>query len=142
MALKLLAPSLKFLHRTTTVYTTAILLSAPVLALDSSIMDAWRQRLLLDIESWAESDSDDDIEQFFADLVEPQPTKRGGSVLGRGANLDRDRVSGHERIMKGYFFPRPVFTNTMFSRRFRMRFAYGLLASGQYLFCLIKAHPI
>lgn len=99
-------------------------------------MDIWRQQLLSNIESWTESDSDDDIEQLFAELVDPQPATRGGSVIGRSANLDRQRISGHERIMKDYFIPQPVFTENMFRRRFRMRFIIACCFWGNILILL------
>ena len=71
------------------------------------MVDNWRERLLLDIEAWDQSDSDEEIERAFLELVTPPAKTRGGSVVGRSANLERDRLSGHERIMSDYFVPRP-----------------------------------
>ena len=44
----------------------------------------------------------------------------GGSRPGRAPNVDRGIQQGHERIIKDYFAPEPVYGEKVFRRRFRM----------------------
>ena len=97
-------------------------------------IESWRARLL-DESSSDSSDDDDDliIEEFFPELLAQQNivTKRGGSLPGRRANLPRDRMLGHTRLMNDYFCDDAVYNERLFRRRFRMRFNYSTL----YSFC-------
>jgi hypothetical protein len=85
-------------------------------------LQRWRQQLLEDTDDSGDSDCDNGrIQEMFHDLIRPVPTVRGGSVPGKRPNLPRDRLAGHERIMRDYFDPHPIFDESMFRRRFRMR---------------------
>ncbi|KAK1684571.1 hypothetical protein QYE76_045419 [Lolium multiflorum] len=76
------------------------------------------------IDTSSEEESDDD---FFTDaallihehIVSQIPVYRG-SLPGRAAALDRKRERGHDQLYNDYFQPKPLFTPTMFRRRFRM----------------------
>ena len=46
--------------------------------------------------------------------------KRGGSVFGR-RELWRERIEGHERLMRMYFNDNAIFPEEYFRRHFRMR---------------------
>jgi hypothetical protein len=45
--------------------------------------------------------------------------KFGGSVFGR-QKLWRERIEGHEKLMRSYFNENPIFPASYFRRRFRM----------------------
>ena len=49
-----------------------------------------------------------------------EPVRRGGSVLGRKANEDRDHLTIHARLWRDYFFENPRCDESTFRRRFRM----------------------
>jgi hypothetical protein len=53
-------------------------------------------------------------------LLEERP-QHGGSRPGRAPNVDRGIQQGHERIIRDYFAPEPVYGEKVFRRRFRMR---------------------
>ena len=46
--------------------------------------------------------------------------KHGGSVVGR-IKLWRERIDAHERLMRNYFVEHPIYPESYFWRRFRMR---------------------
>ena len=87
------------------------------------------------INSMSSSESSDSEEDIFIQIVlkklnEVQKGKNrkkqrhGGSKPGKNPNIDRDRVAGHERIMRDYFGwngADPVYSERLFRRRYRMR---------------------
>ncbi len=91
----------------------------------TSPLNAWRSHCGFDgINTWADDDDDDDdmMLQFMKNARQPQePLKRGGSVPGRKANINRDRLRGNQRLYKDYFAESPVYDHKLFRRRFRMR---------------------
>lgn len=57
---------------------------------------------------------------FDMETVATTTTRHGGSRPGKSANIERDRVGGHIRLMVDYFDPNPRFGAKTFRRRFRM----------------------
>lgn len=64
------------------------------------------------------------LQEFLLLLISSQRSlvkrKRGGSVPGRAANLNRDFAAGHARLWNDYFSAAPVYPEGIFRRRFRM----------------------
>uniref|UniRef100_M4BDZ4 Uncharacterized protein n=1 Tax=Hyaloperonospora arabidopsidis (strain Emoy2) TaxID=559515 RepID=M4BDZ4_HYAAE len=55
---------------------------------------------------------------FFVQAAERSADARlGGSTQGRLVNKDRNRVQGHERLMKDYFVENPIYNAVDFRRR-------------------------
>ncbi len=88
---------------------------------NTTSMESWRAELKRSIDQANESDASDD-DDLWRILTAPQkPRNRGGSRPGRRANLPRDRVAAHNRIMNDYFINKPLYDADLFRRRFRMR---------------------
>jgi hypothetical protein len=96
------------------------------LFLQQSKMDA--ERLLRQIQEELEDDDDEiaamlllqQMSQTSAIILDAE-RQHGGSLPGRSRNVERDRMEGHERIFRDYFAPDPVYNETLFRRRYRMR---------------------
>ncbi|ETN17200.1 hypothetical protein PPTG_21630 [Phytophthora nicotianae INRA-310] len=56
----------------------------------------------------------------YATVVQPLPAARGSST-GRSANVDREAVEGHRRLVQDYFAENAIYNAQTFRRRFRMR---------------------
>lgn len=67
---------------------------------------------------------DDDIELvrdlLSSDSDEEEPPKRGGSRAGKAANVERGREAAEQRLHQQYFASNPIYSSTLFRRRFRL----------------------
>lgn len=82
------------------------------------------------MEGFSESDEDlaliwdqlldEDVDEYMVDLLLNTDDFYRPSKRQKGPNIDRDFVSGHNRIFQDYFAPNPVYSEDHFRRRFRM----------------------
>ncbi|XP_071683310.1 uncharacterized protein [Lolium perenne] len=94
----------------------------------SRLLATWRsqdaRRFAWKILSYDSSDDeydqeeDENISLLLAYRAVKKP-KIGGSVFGR-QKLWRERIEGHERLMRSYFNDNAIFPESYFRRRFRM----------------------
>lgn len=69
-----------------------------------------------------EDDSEDEmaLEQILTGESDDDSTRFGGSFPGKNANIDRERLFGHQRLLNDYFNPNCIYPESIFRRRFRM----------------------
>ena len=66
-------------------------------------------------------DADDAITNILLKNIKRKTTPRTlGSRIGRSPNIDRNFAEGHSRIVKDYLSENPVYSESLFRRRFRM----------------------
>ncbi|KAK1661081.1 hypothetical protein QYE76_049240 [Lolium multiflorum] len=94
----------------------------------SSLLATWRAHgarpFARKSSSYDSSDDefDQEEEENISILLAYRAVKRpkfGGSVFGR-QKLWRERIEGHEKLMRSYFNENPIFPESYFRRRFRM----------------------
>ena len=85
--------------------------------------------------SYTSSDEERDLEEeeelamLLAVHLNKKP-KLGGSVVGR-QRLWRERIEGHNKLMRMYFCENPTYPERYFRRRFRMRISlFDKIAKG------------